>query len=140
MTRLLPSLSVLACAALAVSCAPTSETAGADAAAAGDARQCFLPSLARNFRPDGPSRIYVRANDDRVYMLNTSGGCRDLDVTHSLSILPDGAGLAGSRVCTGDWVRVTTSGASVGPNSCRALVEKTLTAEEVAALPSAQRP
>lgn len=140
MTRLLPSLALAACFA-AVACAPTSETvASGEAAAAGSARQCFVPSLVRNFRSDGSSRVYLRAERERVFALNTSGGCHDLDFAHSLAISPDGAAMAANHVCTGDWVRITLSGSNPSLGACRALVDRALTAEEVAALPSAHRP
>lgn len=141
MNRVTPSIVLAASAVLAAGCAPMSDSVAPETTAAGPERQCFISSQVRNFRSNGTTQLYVRANDNSVYELNTSGGCFDLDSATSLTIVPDGAGLAGSRVCTGDWARLTVSPATrPGGGVCRARVERVLTPEQVAALPSRQRP
>jgi len=141
MTRLVSPAAVAAIAALTASCAPV-DGAGApgDSAAAGPERQCFSPEQVRNFRQGRPNQLYVRVIRGEVYELNSSGGCTDLDFAQRLAITADGAGLAGGRICTGDWARITLPGSAAAVSTCRARVDRVLTAEEVAALPSAHRP
>jgi hypothetical protein len=141
MNRLTPSIVIAAGAVVAASCAPVSDSVAPGTAAAGLERQCFISSQVRNFRSKGATQLYVRANDNSVFELNTSAGCFDLDAATSLTIVPDGAALAGSRVCTGDWARLTVlPAARPGGGVCRARVERVLTPEQVAALPSRLRP
>jgi len=142
MTRLLvSSAAVAATVALAASCAPV-DGAGApgDSAAARPERQCFSPEQVRNFRQGRPGQLYVRVIRNDVYELNSSGGCTDLDFAQRVAITADGASLAGGRICTGDWARITLPGSASPISTCRARVDRVLTAEEVAALPDAHRP
>jgi hypothetical protein len=132
------SLTLLA-AGLAAACAPTP---GPDAASDGSRRaetSCFSVDQVRNFRQGGAGQVYVRAQGG-VYQLDVAGGCPNLDFTSRLAILPDGAGLAGGRVCTFDSVRVAVPGATSATDVCRARVTRRLTDEEIAALPDRQRP
>lgn len=139
MTRLVSSAAVAAFAVLAASCAPTADTAGAEGnAATGPERQCFNSDQVRNFRAGGSNQLYIRSQRDQVFELNTSGGCLDLNFANALVITGDRP-LGGNRICTGDWAQIRVLGTSQ-PSSCRARVERVLTAEQVAALPSAQRP
>ena len=141
MTRLISSAAVAALAALTASCAPTADTgASADGMAAGPERQCFSPEQVRNFRQGRPGQLYIRVTRNDVYELNSSGGCTDLDFAQRLAITADGAGLAGGRICTGDWARITLPGSAAPVSTCRARVDRVLSADEVAALPSAHRP
>jgi hypothetical protein len=141
MTRLISSAAVAALAGLTASCAPTADTGGpGPSAAARPERQCFSAEQVRNFRQGGPGQLYVRVTRNDVYELNASGGCTDLDVAHRLAITADGAGLAGGRICTGDWARITLPASTSPINTCRARVDRVLTEDEVAALPSAHRP
>lgn len=118
-------------------CAPGLESGDAGASADSRARQCFSTSQVRNFRADGISTVYLRANDT-VYEVNAAGGCPDLDFTSSLAITSDLPSAGGSRLCVGDSARIMTPGAMGG--ACRVRVTRALTAEEVAALPSRDRP
>lgn len=130
----LPALLIMAVAG----CAPGMESADAPGTQAeGQARQCFSTSQVRNFRADGITTVYLRANDT-VYEVNAAGGCRDLDFTSSLAITSDLPSAGGSRLCVGDSARILVPGAMGG--ACRVRVSRALTAEEVAALPSANRP
>lgn len=131
------SIHPLVCASLVLAlgaCAPGMESATDGDARASSPRQCFQASLVRNFRADGTGVVYVRANDNTVYELNT-GGCRGLDFTSSLVMTSDPP--VGDRLCVGDHARVTVPGSAA---VCRARVSKALTAEEVAALPGNVRP
>lgn len=103
-------------------------------------RGCFNADQIQNFRAGRVGQLYVRALGGDVYELESSGGCTSLDFAQRLAILPDGAGLAGGRVCTLDSVRLAVPGTSSSTEVCRARVMRKLTDEEVAALPSRQRP
>ncbi|HYD28056.1 DUF6491 family protein [Brevundimonas sp.] len=140
MTRLISSAAA-ALAVLTASCAPVDGMGGPeDRADSRLERQCFTPQNVRNFRQGGPGKLYVRANSNDVFELNTAGGCTDLDFAQRLAITADGPGLAGGRVCTGDWARITLPGSTSPVSTCRARIDRVLTDDEVAALPSAQRP
>ena len=141
MTRLTSSAALAFAALLVASCAPTAETgAGGERAEARPERQCFSPEQVRNFRAGGPGQLYVRVMRNDVYELNSSGGCTDLDFAQRLAITADGAGMAGGRLCTGDWARISLPGSTSGIQTCRARVTRALTEEEIAALPDAHRP
>ena len=144
MSRSLPLISAAALSLVAASCAPTTETAdgaGPASAGAGPERQCFTPDRVRNFR-QGPrvGQIFVRAERDLVFEINSAGGCTNLDFAVRMSIVPDGVGLAGGRTCVGDSVRIVTPGRTAATSTCRARITRVLTPEEVAALPASQRP
>lgn len=139
MTRLVSSAAVAAITALAASCAPVDGAAPGATASARPERQCFNTEQVRNFRQGETGRLYIRALQDQVFELNTSGGCMDLDIAHRLTITADPP-LGGSRICTGDWARITLPGSAAPSAMCRARVDRALTAEEVAALPDAHRP
>ncbi len=142
MTRLTSSAVLALGAVLAASCAPTADTGmdGDRAEARRPERQCFSPEQVRNFRTGRPGQLYVRVMRNDVYELNSSGGCTDLDFAQRVAITADGAGMAGGRLCTGDWARITLPGSTSPLSTCRARVDRVLTAEEVAALPDAHRP
>ena len=139
MTRLISFTAVAAMAVLTASCAPVDGVVPGDSASARPERQCFSTEQVRNFRQGESGRLYVRALRDQVFELNTSGGCMDLDVAHRVAITADPP-LGGSRICTGDWARITLPGSAAPSAMCRARVDRVLTAEQVAALPSAHRP
>lgn len=139
MTRLISSAAVAAMAALTASCAPVDGAGPGDSASARPERQCFNTDQVRNFRQGESGRLYVRSLRNHVFELNTSGGCLDLDMAHQLAITAD-LPVGGSRVCTGDWARITLPSSAIPGSTCRALVDRALTAEEVAALPDAHRP
>lgn len=141
MIRLISFTVVAAGAVMVAACAPTSDAGmDGDSAGARPERQCFSPEQVRNFRAGRPGQLYVRVTRNDVYELNSSGGCTDLDFAQRLAITADGAGLAGGRICTGDWARITLPGSASPISTCRARVDRVLTEDEVAALPSAHRP
>ncbi|MFN3931936.1 MAG: hypothetical protein ACK4JY_09330 [Brevundimonas sp.] len=140
MTRLTTRAALAALAVLGTSCAPTAESGiPEDSAAVQPERQCFSTDQVRNFRDGEHGQLFIRAQRDQVFELNTSGGCFDVSTANSLVILGDPP-LGGSRICTGDWARIGVPGSSAPGGVCRARVERVLTAEEVAALPGAHRP
>lgn len=141
MTRLISTVPLAALAVLSASCAPTSDAGGAGSMNAGPERRCFSAEQVRNFRSGGDSStLYVRVMHNDVYELNSSGGCTDLDFAQRLAITPDVGALAGGRICTGDWARITLPASSAPVRTCRARVARVLTEAEVEALPAAHRP
>jgi hypothetical protein len=135
MTKTLIPLLAIGLASAACAPTPTPGEAGTRAE-----RTCFNADQVQNFRAGRMGQLYVRALGGDVYELESSGGCTSLDFAQRLAILPDGAGLAGGRVCTLDSVRLAVPGTSSSTEVCRARVMRRLTEEEVAALPSRQRP
>jgi Family of unknown function (DUF6491) len=132
------SLVVSTAAALSLSaCAPAATTAAAAEGKTSTAR-CFRTDNIRNFRVDRQSDLYIRSLRDDVFLINTAGGCHDLDSAISIAVTPTAGG--SDNVCVGDSVHVLVPGSSFGPGACRAFVTKSLNAEEVAALPSRARP
>ncbi|HEV7229567.1 DUF6491 family protein [Brevundimonas sp.] len=138
MIRSLPLAAALAL--LAAGCAPTPGGDGATQTASRPERACFSVDQVRNFRQGGVGQVYVRAAGGDVFQLDSAGGCQDLGFAQRLAILPDGAGLAGGRVCTSDAVRIAVPGSTTSTDVCRARVTRRLTEAEVAALPSRERP
>jgi len=121
-------------------CAPTSGDAGPSASGARAERQCFNVSQVDNFRQGRISEVYLKVGRNDVYRLDAAGGCNDLDFAYRLAILPDGAGLSGSRLCTDDWARLVVPGSTTPASVCRVRISERLTTEEVAALPSSYKP
>ncbi|HZW15712.1 MAG TPA: DUF6491 family protein [Brevundimonas sp.] len=140
MTRLISSVAIASLAVLTASCAPVSSTAApGDSASARADRQCFNTDRVRNFRKGDGGTLYIRSLRNQVFELNTSGGCFDLTTAHQLAITADPP-IGGTRVCTGDWARITLPGSAMPGGVCRAMVDRALTDEEVAALPDGHRP
>ena len=122
-------------------CAPmlgdTTQTAASEAR---PERQCFNVGQVNNFRQGRATEVYLKVGRSDVYRLDAAGGCNDLNFANRLAILPDGAGLSGSRLCTDDWARVVVPGLTSPASVCRVRISERLTTEEVAALPAAYKP
>ena len=118
---------------LLAACAPGAS--GDLSAASADARQCFFPSQVTNFRQGATQTLYLRARNE-VYELSSAGFCRDIDTANSIVIRPLYS--ASDRLCGGDDAAIAIGGSRDEP--CRVRVIRKLTAEEVEALPSRQRP
>jgi hypothetical protein len=134
-----PLLLLLAGATALASCAPSTEIAGSPTQNA-NARvnRCFNLNDVQNFAVDSRDDLYVRSGRDKVFQINTLGGCWDLDSAITLAITP--RFFPSSSACVGDSVQVIVPMASPGNRRCRALVVKALTPEEVAALPKRSQP
>lgn len=135
-SSILACLGLTAAALLTVSCAPTT-TGGESADAAPLARQCFNIQQVNNFRQGRTNQIFLRVGRDDVYEMS-GAACRDLDFANRMAILPDFG--SSSRLCTNDWARIVVPGSASPTEVCRVRISRKLTAEEVAALPSAHRP
>lgn len=121
-------------------CAPMPGDSAQTASEARPERQCFNVSQVNNFRQGRPSEVYLRVGRSDVYRLDAAGGCNDLDFANRLAVLPDGAGLSGSRLCTNDWARLVVPGSTSPASVCRVRISSRLTVEQVEALPAAYRP
>jgi hypothetical protein len=134
MLRLVLFSAVVVAPALALAaCAP----AGADptpAIAQTTANPCFQPNLVRNFSAPNEQTLYVRTSATEVFQIDATV-CRDLPSALSIVLEP----MAGtSRLCVGDQARLRSP--AIGPEPCRVRVARKLTAEDIAALPSRDRP
>lgn len=133
---------VLTCVGVTIAflaaCAPTTgtETAGTPTRA----RECFSVQQVTNFRQGRSDQVFLRVGRSDVYEINAAGGCRDLDFANRMAILPDIGGIGGSRLCTEDWARLVVPGSTSPTEVCRVRITRKLTAEEIAALPSAHAP
>jgi hypothetical protein len=123
---ILSSAAVLALSA----CAPSP---GATTASRIDATQCFRPSLVRNFNAPNDQTLYVRTSSSDVFQIDSTF-CRDMTRALSVALEP----LSGSNLCVGD--QATLRSPATGPEPCRVRIARKLTAEEIAALPSRDRP
>ncbi|WP_426020466.1 DUF6491 family protein [Brevundimonas sp. DWR2-3-1b1] len=111
-------------------CAPSP---GATTASRVDAAQCFRPSLVRNFNAPNDQTLYVRTSGADVFQIDSTF-CRDMTRALSVALEP----LSGSNLCVGD--QATLRSPTTGPEPCRVRIARKLTVEEVAALPSRDRP
>ena len=111
-------------------CAPSPGVATASRV---DATQCFRPNLVRNFTAPNDQTLYVRTSGADVFQIETTF-CRDMPRALSVALEP----LSGSNLCVGD--QATLRSPATGPEPCRVRIARKLTAEEIAALPSRDRP
>lgn len=104
------------------------------------AHQCFMPDQITNFRSSRNTRLYVRARDRKVFELETTGTCSDLDAANRLVV---SSFIGSSRLCIGDTANIAaigSSGMAGQVQRCRAQVSRVLDAEEINALPRTARP
>ena len=102
-------------------------------------RQCFYSDQVRNFRTSSDNILYVRDTRNAVYQLDSTAGCWDIGSQYALTITPY-LGSGSTRLCVGDDARIGLTSSGFGPRTCRARVTRTLSEEQVAALPSRDRP
>lgn len=132
--RLVTTLPLIAAAALSA-CAPVKGGSTAGAHQQTDARTCFRTMNVRNFRAPDFQTLYVRSSAKDVFQIQTYGACRDVDTAVAIELRPlDGF----STLCTGDFA--TLNVVTPSHSTCRVLVTKRMTVEEVAALPGRDRP
>ncbi|GAW41553.1 hypothetical protein SH203_01961 [Brevundimonas sp. SH203] len=129
----LPSAALLAPVLALAACAPAAPGLSPSAARTA-ANPCFRPSLVRNFTAPNEQTLYVRTSATEVFQIDATV-CRDLPQALSIALVPmDGS----SRLCVGDPARLRSP--TTGPEPCRVRVLRQLTADEIAALPSRDRP
>ncbi len=121
---------ILGCAALA----PAAVTAAAPTMEGGSApRACFFSRDIRGFtQAEHDTAINLRVGSRDVYQLTLLRECIDLKWEHAIRVEDGSLGL---RVCDGPGVRVITS-----KDNCPVSRIRKLSPEEVAALPSKDRP
>ncbi|KAK0332044.1 hypothetical protein LTR94_026484, partial [Friedmanniomyces endolithicus] len=120
--------------------APSSQAQAGQELAQSRPDRCFRTDTIRNFRVDNRDQLYVRALDNTVYEINTSGGCWNMNDAVAIGIIPVNGAAGSSNVCAGDSVLVVVPGAAPGQGGCRAQIARALSAEDVAALPRNARP
>lgn len=129
-----------AAAALAAlgACAETgdAESSGSQAAAR-TAPRCFHASNARNFRSVNATTVHLRVGRRDFYRIDLLGPCPNLDFSLRLGLETRGS----SQVCTGSGLgtNIIVRGPG-GPQRCAIRQITALTPEEVAAMPSRDRP
>lgn len=132
----LPIVAAAPLAAVLSACAPNASSVASPGA--GPERQCFYADHVDNFRSGEPGALYIRARPNQAFKLSASGACLNLGHAQGIAFAPEMRGV--SRLCVGDWTTVVPSGGTPPRETCRMHVERALTAEEVAALPSRYRP
>ena len=90
----------------------------------------------RNFRVDGISRVLLRTNRQDVFEVTLSAGCRDLGTGMSLRITPQIQWMR--NLCVGD--RAMISQRTSANRNCAGRVARSLTPEQIEALPGRLRP
>lgn len=138
MRAVLIAVTTLALAACAAPIRP-----GADALARGEGaspRRCFQPSTARNFRTQDDRLVYVRAGGASVFELGIVGTCLGLDSAFGIALSDRYS--PSISLCEGDAVNLTIAGGATALNNgrCSARVNRSLTADQIAALPDRVRP
>ncbi len=104
--------------------------------APGRPARCFMTDQVRNFRVDGVSRVLLRTNRQDVFEVTLFAGCRDLGTGMTLRITPQIQWMR--NLCVGDRAILTRP---TSPNrSCAGRVARSLTPEQVQALPSRLQP
>lgn len=131
-------IATMAAALPASACAPTPDSMIGGEGQRAETR-CFSSDQVRNFRQGRTGQVFVRAASGDVFEIEAYG-CTNLDFAQRLAFIPDSGGIGGGRLCTFDSLRIATPGAASRTDVCRARVARVLTDEDVAALPSHQRP
>lgn len=132
-------LIVTSAALTVVGCAPagSADLAPTASGSASAPRACFRPSDIVNFREGSSQSLYLRSRQGDVFEV-ASAGCLDVGVGFGLSITP----LTGisDRLCVDDSARIVGSSQTFPSGPCQARIVRSLTAAEIAALPSRDRP
>jgi hypothetical protein len=101
------------------------------------AHQCFSRSMLSGFSAPDEHTLYLRANVNDVYRVETMGPCPDMDWSLRLGLEDRGGG---GWICTGDLAEVIVADRGIGHFRCPVRIGPKLTKEEVAALPRKSRP
>lgn len=119
------------CALAACAPGPTmdrpTQSAGANASSA---RACFYADQVRGFRSVNRTSILLDAGRGKTFEAESVGFCQDMDFALALTIRPESTGT--SRLCTGDFARLSVRGSALGSGPCRVRIVKLLTDEEKA--------
>lgn len=104
--------------------------------APGRPARCFMTNQVRNSRADGVSRVLLRTNRQDVFEVTLFAGCRNLGTGMTLQVSPQIQWMR--NACVGD--RVIVFQRTSANRSCSGRVARSLTPEQVEALPSRLRP
>jgi hypothetical protein len=118
----------------ALAAAPAAVTATASVAVTPSHtnQTCFYPGEVRAFTQTPDNAVNLRVGAKDVYHLTLAGVCENLKWARAISI--EGGG-AGPKVCEGPGVTVVTE-----DDRCPVTSIRRLSPEEIAALPSSERP
>ncbi len=129
-------LKLTAATAMAVGLAASSASVADDpAGTTGQARTCFWANNVSNYAYVDDSTINIRVGARKVIQLTTFGRCNDIDWSQRIRLETHGF----NSVCSPYDVDLIVP-TSTGPIRCPVRGIRELTSEEVAALPSRQRP
>ena len=124
--NVLVASSLCAMAACAPNPAMDRPTQSADASA----RASYYVDQVRGFRSVDRTSLLLDAGRGRTFQAESVGFCQDMDFALTLAIRPESTGT--SRLCTGDFARLSVSGAASGSGPCRVRIVKLLTDAEKA--------
>ena len=96
---------------------------------------CFWARNVENFTYVDRQTVNLRVSGRRVYQLQFYGSCNDIDYANALRVDTHGF----SSICHPNDVDLIV-GSPTGPHRCPVRTLRQLTADEIAALPSRQRP
>ena len=100
-----------------------------------EARECFWSRNVTNFASVDQNRVNIRTGVREVFQLEFFGGCADISFANRIAFDTRGS----SSVCDGlDVTLIVPS--PIGPQRCPVRSIRRLSAEELASLPSRQRP
>ena len=104
--------------------------------AQGAGRECFLPRQANGFTPVGNDRVLVDAGPSRVFELELTGTCLDVDWSNRIGIRSRGGG---SFVCQGFDAELLVPGPTGRIQQCPVTAVRRLSDEEVQARRQSRR-
>lgn len=97
--------------------------------------RCFWARNVENFAYVDSRTVNLRVSGRRVYQLTLFNACHDIDYAHAVRL--DTRGF--SSICRASDMTLIV-GSPIGPQRCMVQTLRQLSADEVAALPSRQRP
>ncbi len=127
------SLAVLAATVSFAACAPTAtpdrlQLASADGA---DAQSCLYMNQVTGYRNADENKLLITASLGRALEADFVGRCPEMDPTVHIQIRPEKT--VSSRLCNGDYARLTISNLRSEDSQCRVRIARLLTEEEASA-------
>lgn len=128
------SLSLAALSAALVACAPLPVVDSVQFASNDTAQpsRCFYVSQVSGYQNASPQGLLVRASQGRTFEGTFVGRCPEIDTGMSSYIKLKAEKAVGSRVCNGDYVRLTVESRETEHSQCRLRIVRLLTPEETA--------
>ncbi|MFO1014973.1 MAG: DUF6491 family protein [Caulobacteraceae bacterium] len=128
-------IKLAAAAALVTGLGASTMSVAADPASPRSPRTCFWANNVSNYAYVDDSTINIRVGARQVYQLTTFGRCNDIDWSHRIRLETHGF----NSVCSPYDVDLIVP-TSTGPIRCAVRGIRQLTPDEIASLPSRQRP